>query len=379
MWGVSAQWGEALAGSHRLTVRGSVTLGGRLLAEIEPESWSWRRSLRGSQVVDEMSLSVVDPDGSLYSPDPAAPLRANGQRVELQAVLTVGGWSESVPMGVWRVEESSAEGGPWRLYRNGRWARPAQRVDVTGADLLALIAEYDWLGLSVPPWGATSESELRRIVDGALPVTIGTTGRPVAAVPWEGSRMDALLSVVADMDAVAVVSRTGVLTTVPRAGGGDVVTITPANAQQPLAWGLGLVDWSAPSSRDGVYNGVAMTGTAEDGTTIYGRALESSGPAAWSAAGFGRSVYSAHSPLLTTQSQVDASAATRLDSLRRDRAQTLTITTIPDPAVDVLDTARVLLPGSDRTVEGLITDVSLSSDGPMVLTVSVPWGVRIGV
>ena len=191
--------------------------------------------------------------------------------------------------------------------------------------------------------------------------------------------MDALLSVVADMDAVAVVDRTGVLTTVPRAGTGSVVTITPADAQQPLAWGLGIIDWSAPSSRDGVYNGVAMTGTAEDGTAIYGRALEAGGPAAWSAAGYGRSVYKAHSPLLTTQSQVDAAAATRLDSLRRDRAQTLTITTIPDPAVDVLDTARVLLPGNDRTVEGLITDVSLSSDGPMVLTVSVPWGVRIGV
>lgn len=379
MWGVSAQWGEALAGSHRLTVRGSATLGGRLLAEIEPESWSWRRSLRGSQITDELSLSVVDPDGSLYSPDPAAPLRANGQRVELQAVLTVGRWSESVPMGVWRIEESSAEGGPWRLYRNGHWARPAQRVDVTGADLLALIAEYDWLGLSTPPWSATSESELRRIVDGTMPIMLGTAPRSVAAVPWEGSRMDALLSVVADMDAVAAVDRTGVLTTVPRAGTGAAVTITPADAQQPLAWGLGIIDWSAPSSRDGVYNGVAMTGTAEDGTTIYGRALEAGGPAAWSAAGYGRSVYKAHSPLLTTQAQVDAAAATRLDSLRRDRAQTLTITTIPDPAVDVLDTARVLLPGSDRTVEGLITDVALSSDGPMVLTVSVPWGVRIGV
>ena len=379
MWGVSAQWREALAGSHRIDVRGVATLAGAMLAEVTPESWTWRRSLRGSQVQDDLTLSAVDADGSLYSPDPAAPLRANGQRVELQAVLTVGGWSESVPMGVWRIAESSAEGGPWRLYRNGTWARPAQRVDVTGADLLALIAEYDWLGMSVPPGSATSETELRRIVDGAMPIALGTAPRSVAAVPWEGSRMDALLSVAADMDAVAVVDRTGVLTTVPRAGTGSVVSITPADEQQPLAWGLGIIDWSAPSSRDGVYNGVAMTGTAADGSTLYGRALESSGPAAWSASGYGRSVYKAHSPLLTTQPQVDAAAITRLDSLRRDRAQLLTITTIPDPSVDVLDTARVSLPGASRTVDALITDVAMSSDGPMTLTASVPWEVRIGV
>lgn len=373
MWPVSDQYREALGWSHAQTVAAAITLDGVELATVTPDSWSLTRTLRGSQIEAELAMQVTDPDGSMTS-TPGAALRPYGQRVALMCTVSAGGWAESIPLGVWRFSSCAPSGGVWRLYPNGRWARPASAVDTSAGDLLDLIAEYDWLGLSVPPAGADSATELVRVVDGTLPVRVDTTPVDVAQVPWEGSRIDAVTALATGMDAVVVVDRTGILTTVPATGTGDVLEVTTANE---LGAGLGLVDWDPTATRDGIANGVAATGTDSNGSTIYGRALESEGVAAWSAGGFGRVTHGYSSSLLTTQSQVDAAARTRLASLQAQRAQVVTVTTLPDPSVDVLDTLRLRLPGAERTVDGLITGIRLDDSGPMVLTVSIPWGVRL--
>lgn len=374
MWPVSAQYREALGWSHDLSVSAALTLAGAELATVVPDAWSITRTLRGSQVESELGMMVTDPDGSM-SATPGAALRPYGQRASLTATVSSGGWSESLPLGVWRLNSCAPRGGVWRLYSNGRWARPASAVDVSAGDLLDLIAEYDWLGLSVPPSGAATESELRRVLDGAMPVRMDTTGTTVPSVPWDGTRIDAVLRLAEDAGGVAVVDRTGVLAVIDAAGTGDVVEI--AAADEP-GYKLGLIEWDPKATREGIANGVAATGTASDGSTIYGRALESDGVAAWSAAGFGRVTYGYHSPLLTSQSQVDDAARTRLASLQASRAQVVQVVTMPDPSVDVLDTARLTLPGAEATVDGLIVGVRLDSDGPMTLSVSIPWGVSIG-
>lgn len=379
MWTVSQQWGEALAFTHDLAVTGAVTLQGEELATFEPATWRWQRSLSGSQITDQMTFTCVDPDGDLFSPDVDAPLRSLGQRVSFMGAVSSGTWEESIPLGVWRIETATPTSGKWRMYRNGAWARPPQTIDVDAVDLLELIAEYDWLGVSSPPAGATSLTEIKRVVDGALPVRLGTTSKTVAAVPWEGSRIDALLSLATEMDAVVSVDRTGVLTTTPQTGTGATITVSPTSDPDGIAFGLGLIDWKAPSSRDDVYNGVVMTGTDPAGDTLYGRALESDGPLAWSASGYGRKLYNKHSPLLTTQGQVNQAAATLLKTLQRRRAQVVTITTIPNFAVDILDTAHILVPGADSYVDGLVTSLDLSSDGPMTVEVSIPWEDQISV
>lgn len=373
MWATSDQYRDALAWSHRTGVAGAITLDGNELAMVVPDEWRITRTLRGSQIESELTMQVTDPDGSMTA-TPGSALRPWGQRVALTATVSSGGWAESIPLGVWRLNSCKPSGGVWRLYPSGKWARPPSAVDVSAGDLLDLVADYDWLGLSVPPSGATSYSELSRVVDGALPVRLGTDSVDVPQVPWEGSRIDAVTALASAMGAVAVVDRTGILTTVDAGGTGDVVEI--AAADEP-GHKLGLIEWDPSATRDGIANGVAATGTDPEGVTLYGRALEQGGPAAWSAGGFGRVTYGYHSPLLTTQSQVNAAAATRLASLKAQRAQMVTVTTMPDPSVDVLDTARLTMPGAYRSVDGLIVGISLGSSGPMVLTVSIPWEVRL--
>ena len=377
MWEVSDSWREALAGSREMTALAVITRDGdELTADggIEPTSWRIVSSLSGSQVQSKLDLVITDPDGDMLTEDPLSPLQVYGQRVSLDVTVAVGEWSESLPMGIWRLNSSQPSGGPWRYYA-GTWVRPAQTVSVSAEDLLVLVSEYGFLGLSTPASGATSETEVRRLLDGTLTYDMGgLASKDVARAPWSGSRLDAILSVIGDLDAVAVVGRDGVLTLVPAKGTGKTVSITAAT--EP-GWGLGLIDWPPQATREGVVNGVAATGTSLDGATLYGRALESSGPTAWSSSGFGRVTTDASNASWTTQAKTTAGAASTLTKLTRERAQTLTVTTLPDPSIDVLDTAAITLPESGRVISGLITEVQIGSTGPMQLTVSVPYGEAI--
>ena len=378
MWTASPEMGIALTRSHAMSARAAVTLGGDLLADIEPDSWEITTSLRDGQIESELSMVITDPTGDMLTEQPESPLQAYGQRVALTVTVESGDWSEAVPMGQWRISTSDPSGGPWRLYPSGRWVRPAERITTRANDLLDLLAEYDFLSLSTPPAGATTAAELARLVDGTLPIQMDVASQTVPSTPWEQSRIDAVLQLMRDADAVAWVDRAGTLRPLPAAGSGAGVTIQPADQTGYVAeTAAGLVSWRPTASREGVYNGVGMTGQRADGATIYGQAIEASGPTAWSAARFGRVTYRAHSPLLTTQARVDAGAATRLRSLTRARSQTLEVQILPDPRIDPLDTVRIVVPDTGRVIEGLIVGTRIGSHGPMALEVSVPFGAAI--
>lgn len=129
MWEVSNSWREALAGSREMTARAVITRDGdELTADggIEPTSWRIVSSLSGAQVQSKLDLVITDPDGDMLTEDPLSPLQVYGQRVSLDVTVAVGEWSESLPMGIWRLNSSQPSGGPWRYYA-GTWVRPAQR------------------------------------------------------------------------------------------------------------------------------------------------------------------------------------------------------------------------------------------------------------
>lgn len=379
MWAVSSQWGEALASSHTLTAEAAITLEGAALVDtLLPDSWQVSKSLRGDQTESRLDMVVTDPDGSMLSDDPSSPLQAYGQMVAMQVTARSGDWAETIPMGRWRIKESTPTGGRWALYPNGRWRRGAQTVSVSCTDLIGDLAAFDFLGKSAPPAGATTLTELQRLVDGAMPVALDLPSRLVASAPWSGSRIDAILQVVADTGGVADIDRTGVLRPIPQTGTGQTVTVQPADVTGYVdGTATGLISWSPKASRDGIANGVVLTGQRPDGVTLYGRALESEGPTAWSAARFGRVTHTEHSALLITQAAVDAAAKSRLAALSRARAQTLEVQLMPNPAIDVLDTCRIMLPDADRALSGLITSVTIGSHGPMTLQVSIPHGQAI--
>lgn len=378
MWAAPDGWLDVLSRSHVVTPQATITLEGDELATVTPSGWSLRRQLQGNRVDAELSMAVPDETSRLLTDDYRSPLQAYGQRVDFRLRVTSGSFEAVCPMGIYRTESAVPAGGHWTLYPNGRWKRPSTLVDVTGVDLLALTVDHDFLEPSVPPVGSTAHSEIRRLLDGDMQTRLTVADQPIESAPWEGTRIAALLDLFAAMDAVAVVGRSGLLESIPSAGSGQRLQISPADPDGyvPSAT-TGLVDWRPEATREGVYNGVTTEGQTADGESVQGFDFVRSGPLAWRPQGYGRVTYKHDSPLITSSLHANFAAATRLRNLTASRTRTLTIHTLPNPALDVLDTVEVVMPETERIIPALVTAIELGDGQPMTITASVPWEVPI--
>lgn len=388
MWAVPEGWREALAGSHHTTITATVILSGRSLATLTDDqealdrtsgtaridAWSITSELRESQIESRLTLRVADQGSRLLTLSPDSPLQCYGQRLHVRATVHAANASLTIPMGVWRIDEATPEGGRWRLYPGGQWVRPDTLVSVSAGDLIDLLADYDFTGPSAVPSGSTRWGELRRLVDGTLPVSISAGNRELAPSRWEGSRLDAILSLLRDAGRVAWVDRAGVLRDLPATGGTDTLYLSAADPDTGLipTGSLGLVEFSPSASRMGAYNGVRATGSGESGAEVSGADWITDGPMAWDSSGFGRVTYGYHSPLLRHSSQCLEAARTRLANIRAQRAIDISVTTMPDPALDPLDRVAITLPDTRQVLSGPVTSISMGSMEPMKLTVTVP-------
>lgn len=378
MWATPPGWLDVLSRSHTVTPQATITLAGDELATVQPSGWSLSRRLEGNRVDAELKLAVPDEGSTLLTDDYRAPLQTYGQRIDFRLRVAVGSFEAVCPMGIFRTETSVPAGGHWTLYPNGKWVRPSTLVDVSAVDLLALTADHDFMGSSVPPAGSTAHSEIRRLIDGDMQTRLTVADRAIESTPWEGTRIAAVLDLFSALDAVAVVGRDGVLGSIPAAGSGARLRIAAANPDGyvPSAT-TGLVDWRPEATREGVYNGVSAEGQTADGRTVRGYTFQTSGPLAWRSWGFGRVTYKHDSPLITSQAQAQAAAITRLRNLTAARTRSLTITTLPNPALDILDTVEVVVPDTGRIIPALVTGIDLGDEQPMTITASVPWEVPI--
>lgn len=388
MWSVPDGWRSALAGSHRVTVTATVTLSGRRLATLSDDQavlervpgaaridhWSVAASVREAQVESRLTLSVADQGSRLLTLNPESPLQCYGQRLHVQATVHSANTALTIPLGVWRIDKATPEGGWWRLYPGGQWVRPDTEVSVEGGDLIDLLADYDFLGPSAIPPGSTRWGELRRLVDGTLPVSLSAADRQISPSRWEGSRLDAILSLLRDAGRVAWVDRAGVLRDLPAAGGTDTLHLAAADPDTGLvpAGGLGLVEFTPEASRDRMYNGVRATGSGESGAEVSGADWITDGPMAWDASGFGRVTYGYHSSLLRHSAQCLEAARTRLANIRAQRSIDVMVMAMPDLAIDPLDRVAVTIPDTGQVLSGPITELSVSAGEPMKLKIAVP-------
>lgn len=387
MWTPPPVWRAALAGSHQLDLTVTSVLAGRTLATIscDPailasvpdaaplDDWQISHRWRSGQVESTLTLTVTDRAAHLLTSAPDAPLQSYGQRLMVSATISSAEDRPTIPVGVYRIEAATTSGGAWHLYPTGRWVRPDQQVTVTAVDLLALVAEYDFMRAEAPPAGATRHSEIARLVDGALPVALTGSDPALSPTPWEGSRIDAVLDLMRDYDRVAAVDRTGVLRDLPASGSGATLRVTATTPDGSLdADGTALISWRPRASRDRTYNGVRATGESETGEQVSGVAYHTSGPLAWDPAGYGRVTLGYHSPQIRTSQAAHQAARTRLATALAARTQEITVECVCDLTVDVLDHAEIVIPDTGRRMRGIITSVEAQHREPMRLTVAVP-------
>lgn len=366
-WPVDQRWRDALATPHQLDWLVTATRGGVVLADnIEVESLSYQASWDEWQITREVRLEVCDPEQTLLSEKPDAPLAPWGQRVHVRARLSVGqAWNQIVPLGQFRIEETGVSAGYARLLqRDGTWLGLGQNLTVTGRDMLQQLADEKWIGV-VQLGASTVRQGWARLVSGTdIGLEQWSADAPVpASLQAREAKLDTAAALTRLDGRVAWCDRAGRIQLSSAAVG--------ANATWDFTPGDDVgVSWSPQATRTGIVNAAAVHGE-DDGSSspeVWGSAFDTTGPLAWGGP-FGRIPAVETSKTATTTTRATAEAATMLTNTAGSRMATVKITAPANPAIDVLDTAHITTQG--RTMTGLITAVDISSE--MTCTVQVPW------
>lgn len=352
--------GQLYASSHRVRTlldvwRGDVYYGrAPLLAGALVE--------QGDQQVSstlDLRIAGVDPQtGSSWVPvDPFDPLNCYGQRISAtyQARRADGSWV-STPLGWFIIDE-------WELDDDGS-------VTVSALDLRDVLRTAELLQPLAPRPGGTFVSELRRLVNGRLPIDV-TAAPADRAVPsgmsWQESRIDAIYELMTAWPARLDIDPDGVLVVTD-----DNVDAAPA-ADVELVEGRGgvVIRRKRAGSRADIANVVVARGddtSTANAPAVVGYWSDTNTASPTYASGpFGQAVRRFSSPLLRTKAQATKAARTiGVSSLVP--ARTIPLTLLPDPRLGI--GTRVAFTSSSGTVGTTVVSARLpltGADGPMTI------------
>lgn len=283
-----------------------------------------------------------------------------GQELQIDRTVTVGDQTWTIPLGRFRITRvPSAKEYFRRFPSQARVVGWAVQLDLK--DRFDLLLGDDFLAATGPTPGATTWDELRRI--SSIPVLPSLPDKALPSGIVYESRMKAIEALMAHLGGVPHLTRQGALT----ARKAD----TWLTETVPKFTIKGVIDIDDGLSND-LYNSVVVTTNADP--SIVGRAeiTAPSDPLAVTSP-LGRRVYRAQNPLVTSQEQADATAATMLARLSTRQAKVAKVTCLPRPDIELGDFGQVVDPESGRTILGEVSELSFSMDpfAPMTLSLIV--------
>jgi len=341
----------APAWTYRLRVES--WLGGTLLDDDVPVASGALDADTSLNVPERLTLSVPRRDrGVNWAPtEEDSPLAANGQRLRVLLGVDSGrSYTTWIQRGWFLLQDAPTQG---------------DTVSVVATNLLQLIYEARLVSPFQPT--GTFHSAVRGLVEPALTVdlTAAPTNRNVpAAVNFDEDRLAGLYEVLDAWPATARVTPAGVLEVSPA-----TTSTTPV---LDLDDARNVVRAAGNTTRNDAYNAVVARGTAADGTQVQGVAYDrSSGPHRYGGPFNPLPVpYYFASPLITTVSQANASAATVLARITRQVSPAYDVEMITNPLVELGDVARLTTEDYGLTV-GTVEKfrLPLTPDATMTATV----------
>jgi hypothetical protein len=339
---LSPLWDKAVRSSQVIQVQVDAFRGGVKVAPflpIDPEGGMITADM-GSDVWRTVSLTIMD--RSLIPVGPDSLLTPHGTELHIHRGFTYpNGTTEMVPLGTFRIDKPSAgfDGG----------------IEITGVDRSRLLAEDKFVSTAQSIDGATVVNEIKRLIRQSVPRSAVTdlTGSTTVCRPviWEQdtSRWDAVKELAVAINAQVFVTAdtfsTFLIKPVP-----DVST--------PPVWTVDIGDTgviiggSESWDRENVYNAVTARSEPLDGSnpvqaTVYDTTPGS--PTNWHGP-FGHRPRLYSSPLLTDVASCQAAA--RL-ILRRSvaPARTVTVSCVPNPALELGDVVTLRIPGLNQDGE----------------------------
>lgn len=356
MRNVSERFLEAVLGSNSPVVTADVWRGGDVI-RTGTQVAGGKLDFTSSQTVEgSLSLMLVDdPDGE--------PVDAFGCRVNVRAGFDLEGSIETVSMGWYEIQEcTSDDAWSWFDWRADA-VKTSSVLQLQGVDLMATVAESDFLTPQQPTAGADAWATIANLCTGIVSV-IDPGFAPMtipAGLVFTYSRIDAITAIAQLWNAAPVMTPDGQLTLATE-DGGDIVPSFGARIN---------VDWwqKQSASRD-LKNGVTFIGKAPDGSELVGYATEQSGKLRWGGE-FGYRPQHQSSDLMTTQAMVDEAAQTALQRMIARRSVTQTVSALWNPAVELRDRPSLVLP--DSIVDSTVIGYSLPlTGGPMSVTLRLP-------
>lgn len=331
---VSAKWNTALTTDHGSSVKVNVLYDGLVVAEdIDFEDGAVKVD-RGSDVRRSLSLSIADP--SKFPVSATDPYAVYGQRIYVEGGLTyLDGSSERVPLGTFVITSVSGNihTGP---------------IEVEGSGLEILLKRSVWdTAQSTDSWGSIA-GFLEYHIEDTIPdvdfIDLSTHGLdPIPSKTWDAQsdKWTALTEAANSIGCEVYCNANGtfVLADIP----------DPDDFSIPPVWDVTTGDTGVMVSADmeltadEVFNRVVVTGenAEDDKPPVQAEAkiedpadpLRYSGP-------FGQVTKAYSSSLIVTANQAAATANAMLAKYRAPN-RTVSLATVPNPAIDAGDRIRV--------------------------------------
>lgn len=355
---------EVLSGACLWRPRVTSWLGGRLLAAQVPILGGKVTAKTTDDVLEQLTLTVArrsaaEAGGDVVDWRPTstdAPLARFGQTLDVSIIVTsvITGQSWETRIGRYQIKDWDDD--------------DAGLITVKGESLIARPRDDKLRTLTSP--SGTLMSEVRRLLPPGMGVSFGA-GLVNRAVPqslsWSTDRWKNLTEIAQAWPALIRIDEWG-----------QIVFRAPLppvpSPVLTLRDGEGGTLISAPraDSRADAYNMVVATSSSTDAADVQGVAAVTAGPMSINGP-YGAVVKEWSSPLLETQVQANAAAATMLANSIRP-AQSVPVTIAPDPRLQ-LDDAISVLRGGDRPLWGWVTGYELPltvKDGAMRIDVGTP-------
>lgn len=365
---LSAGMLDALAGSvpdARLTV--AAWYDGTLREpELPISTWSVNWDGADNTLVQgKASVTVTDPTGRLAPWGFDEPLSVAGSRL----LLTFRCGVEAVDLGWFTVADNQPTE-QWRIVGpNLQWVSGGASIPVQADDLTLEVQDSEFIAPESPPADATVFSEIRRLLDGIIPVIIpaSVTDQPVpGSIVYRDDRLAAVQDLAKSVNARYRMAGDGSLELYPLTKTAPVWTIQGGD-------GGALVSINRRQSRRDLINGVISTSN-DPSLEIRALATIQVGPLRWDGP-LGRKI-TRHNAIANTEAGVQADAETYLANMATLKTVPLTVLCKPHPGIQTGDWVRVAQPtinGKAHPLDGIVTSVQLSGSRagvePMQITV----------
>lgn len=323
---------QAVAGPHRIEVRADVYYNGAVLAADLPIADGSVTIDRGSSVRRTLSLTIADPS---YLPWNASdPLAVYGQRIQVSYGIVLGGVTESIPLGTFRINEPQGD----TIFGPVTLTGQSSEVDIQD-DVFQVPTSTRGYGGCVDAISAL----IHQTLPNATVVNLTSDGRnpscAVATFDAQASRWDAVTQIATAMQAEIFVDALDrfVITDIPNVLAGSVVWSVADDE------GGTLMAASRQMSRTAVYNAVVVTGenssTAAPPVYAIAKDVDPASPTRWGGP-YGKVTKFVSNPLLTTSGGCQAVANSLLFDATAPNVQT-TVQNSVNPAIEAGDVGRV--------------------------------------